>query len=165
MGGGGGGSIRSADLKQLEEKAKQKLKAQSETGCHVFISFAFENEDEVNLLRGQAKNEKTDLEFDDFSLKEAVNSKNEDYIKQKIRERIDRASVTVVYLTPDCAKSKWVDWEITESLKRRKGVIGVYKGDTPPDQLPTALDRYGIKIVKWSHQEMMHAIAEARKER
>ncbi|WP_419625389.1 TIR domain-containing protein, partial [Thiolapillus sp.] len=94
------------------------------------------------------KNEKTDLEFDDFSLKEAVNSKNEDYIKQKIRERIDRASVTAVYLTPECAKSKWVDWEITESLKRRKGVIGVYKGDTPPDQLPTALDRYGIKIVK-----------------
>ncbi|WP_419617026.1 TIR domain-containing protein, partial [Thiolapillus sp.] len=101
MGGGGGGSIRSADLKQLEEKAKQKLKAQSETGCHVFISFAFENEDEVNLLRGQAKNEKTDLEFDDFSLKEAVNSKNEDYIKQEIRERIDRASVILLCHIPN----------------------------------------------------------------
>ena len=106
MGGGGGGSIRSADLKQLEEKAKQKLKAQSETGCHVFISFAFENEDEVNLLRGQAKNEKTDLEFDDFSLKEAVNSKNEDYIKQEIRERIDRASVILLCHIPNCINGR-----------------------------------------------------------
>ena len=49
------------------------------------MSFAFENEDEVNLLRGQAKNEKTDLEFDDFSLKEAVNSKNEDYMSSSDR--------------------------------------------------------------------------------
>ena len=165
MGGGGGGSIPSADLKKLEGKAKQALKSDGETGCHVFISFAYENEDEVNLLRGQAKNEKTDLAFDDFSLKEAVNSKNEDYIKQRIRERIDRASVTAVYLTPDCAKSKWVDWEITESLKRGKGVIGVYKGDSPPAQLPAAFNNYGLKTVKWSHQELMQAITEARKNR
>ena len=165
MGGGGGGSIPSADLKQLEEKAKQTLKAEGESGCHVFISFAYEDEDEVKLLRGQAKNEKTDLAFDDFSLKEAVSSQNEDYIKQRIRQRIDRASVTAVYLTPDSAKSKWVDWEINESLKRGKGVIGVYKGDALPAQLPAAFNTYGLKTVKWSHQELMHAIAEARENR
>lgn len=119
----------------------------------------------MNLLRGQAKNEKSELEFDDFSLKQAVNSENEDYIKQKIRERINRASVTAVYLTPDSAKSKWVEWEITESLKRGKGVIGVYKGDAPPAQLPAAFETYGLKTVKWSHQELMNAIAEARKNR
>ena len=39
MGGGGGGSIPNADLKQLEGKAKQALKSEGETGCHVFISF------------------------------------------------------------------------------------------------------------------------------
>lgn len=165
MGGGGGGSIPSSDLKKLEEKAKQTLATPADTGCHVFISFAFEDEDAVNLLRGQAKNEKSELEFDDFSLKQAVNSENEDYIKQRIRERINRASVTAVYLTPDSAKSKWVEWEITESLKRGKGVIGVYKGDAPPAQLPAAFETYGLKTVKWSHQELMNAIAGARKNR
>jgi hypothetical protein len=165
MGGGGGGGIPSSDLKRLEEKAKQSLTAPDEAGCHVFISFAYEDEDEVNLLRGQAKNEKTELAFDDFSLKQAVNSENEDYIKQKIRERINRASVTAVYLTPDSAKSKWVDWEINESLKRGKGVIGVYKGDAPPAQLPAAFKTYGLKTVKWAHQDLMDAIADARKNR
>lgn len=165
MGGGGGGSIPSSDLKKLEEKAKQTLKSPVETGSHVFISFAFEDEDEVNLLRGHAKNEKTELEFDDFSLKQAINSENEDYIKQKIRERIDHSSVTAVYLTSDSAKSKWVEWEITESLKRGKGVIGVYKGDAPPGNLPAAFVTHGLKTVKWSHQELMNAIAEAKKNR
>lgn len=165
MGGGGGGSIPRPDLDRLEKKAKETLKDVGDTGCHVFISFAYEDEDEVNLLRGQAKNQNTELEFDDFSLKQAINSENEDYIKKRIRERIDRASVTTVYLTPDSAKSEWVDWEIRESLRRGKGVIGVYKGDAPPAQLPSAFNEFGLKTVKWSHQELMDAIAEAKKNR
>lgn len=164
--GGGGGSIPKSDHKKLEEKAKQSLRsAMTDTSRHVFISFASEDEDEVNLLRAQAKNEKTELEFDDFSLKEAIKSKNDDYIKQKIRVRIDRVSVTTVYLTPDSVKSKWVAWEIAESLKRGKGVIGVYKGDPPPAQLPPAFKDFGLKTVKWSHEELMKAIEEASKKR
>ena len=166
MGGGGGGGIFSSDLKRLEEKAKQSLKDESaDTSRHVFISFAFENEDEVNLLRGQAANDKTELQFDDFSLKEAIKSNNEDYIKQKIRERIDRVSVTAVYLTKDSAQSKWVDWEIAESLKRGKGVIGVHKGDVPPAQLPSAFKQHGLKVVKWAHQDLMQAINVASQKR
>lgn len=166
MGGGGGGGIPKSDLKQLEEKAKQLLKnAAADTSRHVFISFAIEDEDEVNLLRGQAANYKTELEFDDFSLKETIKSQNEDYIKQKIRERIDRVSVTVVYLTKDSATSEWVEWEIAESLKRGKGVIGVYKGDAPPTQLPAAIALYGLKTVKWAHEDMMQAINEASQKR
>jgi len=166
MGGGSGGSIPSSDLKQLEERAKQSLKGSvTDASPHVFISFASENEDEVNLLRGQAKNDNAELQFDDFSLKEAIKSNNDDYIKQKIRERIDRASVTAVYLTPDSAQSTWVDWEITESLKRGKGVIGIYKGDALPAQLPAAFKQYGLKTVKWSHQEIMQGINQASKKR
>ncbi|MBU2810583.1 hypothetical protein HF669_04145 [Acidithiobacillus thiooxidans] len=57
-----------------------------------------------------------------FSLKQKVNSKNENDIKQKIRERIHRTPVTVVYLTPDSAERKWVEWEIAESLKHGKSL-------------------------------------------
>lgn len=162
MGGGGGGSIPRSDLTQLEEKAKQSLKdASTDTSRHVFISFAYEDIDEVNLLRGQAKNEKTDLQFDDFSVKEAFDSTNADFIKRQIRERIDRCSVTVVYLTEDCANSKWVKWEIEESLKRGKGVVGVHKGDVPPGKLPSVFCENGCKVVKWAYEELTRAIEDA----
>lgn len=165
MGGSSGGGISFSERMKLEAMAKQKLKDDAERSRHLFISFAFENEDEVNLLRGQAANDKTELQFDDFSLKDAVKSNNEDYIKQKIRERIERASVTVVYLTNDSAQSKWVDWEIAESMKRGKGVIGVYKGELPPSKLPQAFAQHGLNIVRWNHQEMMEAIETASKKR
>lgn len=166
MGGSGGGSIPRSDLRQLEEKAKQSLKdGTADTSRHVFISFAYEDIDEVNLLRGQAKNENTDLQFDDFSVKEAFDSKNAEYIKRQIRERIDSCSVTVVYLTDKTASSTWVNWEIEESFKRGKGVIGVYKGDAQPAAKPPAFQQNKCKAVKWEHAALMKAIEDANAKR
>ena len=166
MGGSGGGPFLPSDVQRLEERAKQKLQeATAQTSRHVFISFAYEDVDEVNLLRGQAKNEKVGLEFDDHSVKEAFDSKDADYIKRRIREKIDKASVTLVYLSKHSAKSPWIDWEIRESYKRGKGVIGVYKGDSPPTLIPSAIKENNGKIVKWAHADLMHAIEECSKKR
>ena len=166
MGGSSGGGIPSDMLRKLEESAKQKLReASTDVSRHVFISFAYEDVADVNLLRGQAKNERSDLQFDDYSVREAFDSANADYIKSQIRERIDKTSVTVVYLSADSAKSRWVNWEIEESLRRGKGVIGVYKGDAPPATLPTAFAENGCKSVKWTHDGLMKAIEDANQRR
>lgn len=162
MGGGSGGGLFSSDIKSLEEKVKQRLaEAKENVSRHVFISFDHEDMDEVNLLRGQAKNEKLDLQFDDHSVKEPYDSNNIDYIKRNIREKIDRCSVTLVYLTDKTASSKWVNWEIEESLKRGRGVIGVYKGDAPPAKTPPAFQQNGCKAVKWEHAALAKAIEDA----
>lgn len=164
MGGGYGGGLSSEDIGILQDKAKKRLlAASSDINRHVFISFAFEDLDEVNLLRGQAENENTDLEFDDYSVKESIDSENSEYIKQKIREKIDKSSVTIVYLSEDSAKSKWINWEIEESIKRNCGVIGVYSGDTAPQKLPASFQSNGCKIVNWNHDALMSAIEEANK--
>ncbi len=166
MGGGGGGSFRPSDLERLEEKAKQSLQASdADTSPHVLITFAYEDNDEVNLLRGQAKNDKTELQFDDYSVKDAFDSKNADYIKQQIRAKMEKTSVTLVYLSPDSAKSKWVDWEIRESLKNGKGVVGVHKGDKPPIELPAAFREFSLPVLKWTHEAITKAIDKARKAR
>jgi hypothetical protein len=164
MGGGGGTSKRGislADRMELEAEAKRKLTSPGSGAKHVFISFAYEDLGEVNLLRGQAKNDKTELEFDDHSVKDAYNSTNAEYIKARIREKIDRVSVTLVYLSPNTATSAWVNWEIEESAKRGKGVIGVYSGDAPPFRLPTAFSAGGYRTVKWSHEALTKAVADA----
>ena len=166
MGGSSGGSLSSSDIKRLEEKAKQKLsEAKVDISRHVFISFDHEDLDEVNLLRGQAKNDKVDLQFDDHSVKDPFDSTNADYIKRQIREKIDRCSVTVVYLSEKTASSKWVNWEIEESIKRGKGVVGVYKGDKAPAKVPPAFRQNGCKLVKWEHAALMKAIEDTSRKR
>ena len=163
MGGslGSGFNLGSSDLKRLEEKAKQEL---SSGKRNVFISFAYEDIDNVNLLRGQAKNDQNDLEFSDYSVKEPFNSENADYIKRKISEKIEKTSVTVVYISKSTAQSEWVKWEVEKSLKMGKGVVAVYQGDTAP-KMPSFITENKIKAVKWSHKELTNAIEEAAKKR
>ena len=166
MGGSTGGRLSDTDLKSLEDKAKQRLaEGKSDTSPHVFISFANEDLNAVNLLRGQAANEKTDLQFDDFSVKEPYNSKNAEYIKRQIRDRIERCSVVVVYLSGDGARSEWVNWEVEEGLRQGKGVVGVHKAGVIPKDVPPAFKKYGCKVVKWDHEALTAAIEAARKKR
>lgn len=166
MGGNGGGrGLTSDEIKKLEELAKKRIRESSPKKRSIFISFAGDDLNEVNLLRAQAKNEKTDLDFVDRSLKEPFGSKNEEYIKRGIRERIKQCSVTVVYVTENSVNSKWVDWEIRESIALGKGVIAMYKSDLPPSKLPAAIEEFKIKLVPWNHEELSQAIDKAAKER
>jgi len=151
MGGSSGGGSRSlGDTSDLEQRAKEILR-QGQTGRkNVFISFAYEDVDEVNLLRGQAKNENTDIEFNDVSVREPFDSERSEYIKQKIRERIYRCSTSVVYLSSATSNSRWVRWEVEKSIELEKRVIAVHSGTTPPKNLPEFIREHGIKVVPWS---------------
>jgi hypothetical protein len=151
MGGSGGGGGRSlGDTSDLELRAKDILR-QGETGrINAFISFAYEDLHEVNLLRGHAKNENSPIEFNDHSVREAFDSERADYIKQKIRERISRCSTTIVYLTKDTARSEWVRWEVEKSIELGKRVIATHSGSSPPDNVPGFIQEHDIKIVPWS---------------
>lgn len=154
MGGGSNGSwSRLGDIRSLEAKAREALRGGKR---NVFISFATEDIDEVNLLRAQAKNENSDLEFNDHSVREPFDSDRAAYIKQKIGERIERTSVCVVYLSDSTAQSNWVKWEVEESLRRGKTVIGVHPQAKAPASHPDWVKEWGIKIVKWAdlHKEL-----------
>ena len=160
MGSGGGGrGLSPRQLKRLEQSAKKSLKEGAGGGKHnVFISFSSDDHDEVNLLRGQAKNENSDIEFNDWSLKKPFDSEEANYIKRGIRERIRQSSVTVVYISDKTADSKWVDWEIRESLAMGKGVVAMHKGDTPPRRLPKAITDNNIPVVPWNQKQLTKAI-------
>ena len=167
--GGGGGSGRNLtpdELDQLHDKARRVFKESDQPEKrNVFISFASEDLQDVNLLRGQAKNVSSDLELIDHSIKEPIDSKKADYIKQKIREKIKRSSVTVCYLSSNTSQSKWVDWEVRESLKLGKGVVAMYKGDSPPKTLPPVIKEHGIKPVPWNQKAITNAIEKSAQDR
>jgi hypothetical protein len=91
-------------------------------------------------------------------VKEPYDSTNTDYIKRQIRDKIDRCSVTVVYLTDKSATSRWVNWEVEESLKRAKGVIGVYMGNSAPKVLPASFTQNGCKAIEWTLDGLKRAI-------
>lgn len=153
MGGGGGGGPSGEDLRRLEELAKKRMSEVEGGRRNVFISFANEDKPMVELLRGQAKNEDNTLEFNDWSLQEPFDSDRAGYIRQGIRERIRQASLTLVYVSEHTVNSKWVNWEIEESVKLGKKVVGVYQGRSPR-QLPSAMTKHGIRVVPWNLKDI-----------
>jgi len=166
MGGGGGRGPYKEDLSRLEELARKTLREGAEPSKHnVFISFVNEDINDVNLLRGQAKNESSDIEFNDWSLREPFDSKRAEYIKSGIKDRIERSSVTMVYVSEQTADSKWVDWEIRESVRMGKEVVAVHKGESPPQKIPNALKELKIPIIPWTKKGMAAAIEKASKKR
>jgi len=135
------------DIRSLEEKAKAALQGGKR---NVFISFATEDMNEVNLLRAHSKNENSDIEFNDHSVKEPYDSERAAYIKQRIGERIDRCSVCVVFLSEHTKLSMWVTWEVDASVERGKRVIAVHATGAPPSALPEWVARHKVKVVPWS---------------
>lgn len=151
MGGGGGSEARGiGDLMAYVEQAKKELRAANEAGRrNVFISFSHEDLNAVNLLRGQAKNDNSPLDFNDWSVSEPYESDRAQYIKQKIAERIAQSSVTVVFLSDSTPASRWVTWEIEETIRQGKHVVGVYPQNSRPAALPEAIGMNRITCVPW----------------
>lgn len=158
MGGGGSGPGRIGNIDSLLDQAKDELRKGVEGGRrNVFLSFAYEDIAYVNLLRGQARNDNVPLEFNDWSVAEPIDSERAVYIKQKIAERIARASVTVVFLSEHTPKSEWVDWEIAETVRMGKRVIGVHPSGRAPARMPAAFANGAFPRVSWP--ELAGAIA------
>ena len=150
MGGGGSGPGRIGNIDSLIDKAKKELRAGAQAQRrNVFLSFAFEDISLVNLLRGQARNENVPLEFNDWSVAEPIESERASYIKQKIVDRIAQSSVTVVFLSDASRESKWVDWEIRESLRQGKHVLGVFPKGASLHGMPAAFREHGLRAVPW----------------
>ena len=160
MGGGRKDSGLTANQRSWFERDTKQIIEEVDGGIkrNVFISFDSDDLADVNMLRGQAKNENSNIEFNDYSLKAPFNSENADYIKRGIRERIRQSSVTIVYVSDKTTDSEWVDWEIRESLAMGKGVLAMYKGDTRPRHLPKAIIENNIDILPWKQELINEAI-------
>jgi hypothetical protein len=90
------------------------------TKKRVFLSFRAEDRQQVQGLRLLAANPDYDLEFYDESVRVAIDSRNAEYVKKVIREKIARSSVTVCVISALTYTSTWVDWELSESGQKRK---------------------------------------------
>lgn len=163
--GGGGNNYSSRIIDRLAKVAQDSFKSAQPDKRNVFISFDSRDLNDVNLLRGQAKYDNNELEFNDYSLKEPFNSEKAEYIKNGIRERIRQSSVTVIFISGITHESEWVDWEARESISMGKGVICVHKGEAPPNRLPGFVKELSLKVIPWKHKELSDAIETAANKR
>jgi hypothetical protein len=137
------------------------MKAALPTRRNVYISFDYADIHEVNLVRAQAKNKNTDLDFIDRSIHDPLDVTNPDLIKNEIRRCLNLASVTLIYLSNITHESIWVEWEVRESINLKKGILAMHKGVKPPKRMPEWIGELGILVVPWSQSRLSLAIEQA----
>lgn len=125
---------------------------------HVFLSFVVEDKPTVEMFRGQAKNKNIDLEFDDYSVQTPFDSNDAAYIRSRIKERINSASVTICLIGAATANSRWVDWEVQTAVDLSKNVFGVRLYSDKNHTIPAALTRNGKKTYGWDIPAIVAAI-------
>lgn len=92
----------------------------------IFISFDHDDYFQVAGFLG-LRNIIESFDFYNHKLDRRIESKDEEYVKKVIREEYIRpASVTVVLIGDNTANSKWVSWEIQESIRQGKGILGIH---------------------------------------
>jgi MTH538 TIR-like domain (DUF1863) len=91
------------------------------------------------------------------SLSVAINSENGSYVKQALREKIQRTSVLVCLIGNGTAWRDWVDWEIRTAYDMGKGACGVrLKGSR--GRCPSALADRNAPVASWEMTEIIAAI-------
>lgn len=116
----------------------------------VFISFQAEDLWAVRRLRAISADTGIDFDFYDESVKKPFDSTDAAYIKRNLRERILRTSVTVCMVSPTTRYSKWVDWELMESLEKGNRIIGMGLPEGPSHLvLPRLFRQMGAPFYLW----------------
>jgi hypothetical protein len=126
----------------------------------LFLSFHYEDRDQVNGFRLMAHNPNLPIDFSDVSVRAAINSEEAAYLKRVISEKINRCSVVVCLIGSGTAWREWVEWELQTAHKLGKGICGVrLKGSRgrPPDFLL----EMGIPVAGWEQSEIIAAIERA----
>lgn len=128
---------------------------------NVFLCFVEEDFDLVNLFRGQAKKESSELEFSDYSVKVPFDSSDADYIERQITELIQRVSVTICLIGKTTCLSTWVHWELITSASMGKGLVGVRLHSSADDIPPSTLAENRAELVNWDIKGIVRAIERA----
>jgi hypothetical protein len=123
----------------------------------LFLSFHYEDRDQVSGFRLMAHNPNLPIDFSDVSVRAAINSEEAGYLKRAISEKINRCSVVVCLIGNGTAWREWVEWELETALRLGKGLCGVrLKGSR--GQAPEPLRRIGAPVAGWDVSGIVAAI-------
>lgn len=120
-----------------------------------FISFQMEDRVYRDFLKQQARDNRNDIEFEDYS----VQNPFDNAWKTQCRERIMRTRGTIVLVGDTTYQSEAVKWEIAETRRQEHYLFGIWihTASRPPvpeglaaaHVIPWDFDRIIEKLNRW----------------
>lgn len=127
-----------------------------------FVGFSSTDIRYYRLMQAWKNNEHIDFNFTDCQLATEINSNNEQYIKNKCRQRINMAGKYVLLIGDDTrSKHKYVRWEAEVAIEKGCTIIGVNidkKRSINTTTCPPIIRDIGAIFVPYSPKIISYAI-------
>jgi hypothetical protein len=113
-----------------------------------FISFEMEDRWARDFLAQHARDERTEVEFYDYSVKEAFESK----WKTECAKRISMTRGTIVLVGPTTFASEAVLWEIAETSRQGNYMFGIQINRDKAHPIPRGLP--ASSVIPWNFDQI-----------
>lgn len=113
-----------------------------------FISFEMEDRWARDFIAQHARDQRNDIHFYDYSIKEAFDSK----WKTECRKRIAITSGTIVLVGRTTWRSEAVQWEIAETIRQSHYLFGIQIHREETHRIPPGLP--ATNVIRWDFQQI-----------
>ncbi|MBQ4851406.1 TIR domain-containing protein [Pseudoalteromonas sp. MMG012] len=123
----------------------------------IFISHSWQNSDALTRLHNLLKERGYfNVEFEEVSKDEPINSSNADYIKRRLREKIDNSDIVLGLAGMYASHSDWMEWELDKALDLKVPIVGVIPRGQ--ERISTTVSSRSITDVGWNTESIVAAI-------
>ena len=124
---------------------------------HIFISHSWQNSDALEGLR-KLLNDRGyfNVEFEEVSKDEPINSTNAYYIKRRLAEKSGNSNVVIGLAGMYASHSDWMEWELDKAIELDIPIIGVIPRGQ--ERISTTVSSRSIVNVRWNTESIVDAI-------
>lgn len=123
----------------------------------IFISHSWKYPNDLKNLRNLLNQRGYfNVEFQEASQEEPINSENAAYIKQVLKNKILNSDVVLAISAIYASYSDWIEWEVITSFNNSIPIIGV--APWGQERVSKTVTSYSTIDVRWNTESIVNAI-------
>jgi hypothetical protein len=124
---------------------------------HIFISHSWSYPEDLENLRNLLRNRGYfNVEFEEASANEPINSANAAYIKQRLKRKIENSNIVLGIAGMYASYSEWMEWELDKAIELDVPIVGVIPHGQ--ERISTTVSSRSKEDVRWNTESIVAAI-------
>lgn len=124
---------------------------------HIFISHSWQNSDALEKLQ-KLLNDRGyfNVEFEEVTKDEPINSDNASYIKSRLTKKIENSDIILGLAGIYASHSDWMEWELDKAIEKKIPIVGVIPRGQ--ERISKTVSSRSVADVRWNTESIVAAI-------
>jgi len=124
---------------------------------HIFISHSWSYPNDLENLRSLlSERGYFNVEFEEASADEPINSANAAYIKSRLKSKIEASNIVLGIAGMYASHSDWMEWELDKAIELGVPIVGV--APWGQERVSSTVSSRAKEVVRWNTESIVAAI-------